>query len=177
MRAERIDYEFRLPDRDPGRPRGVHLSGVIRAALQACHMDPYGDTPDAASQLRMAVGLAWEDWYGPRIPNAIYHPGTLFSNRVYFSPDAIDLDNRILHEIKTTTSAVKPPTENLYWNLQLQGYLWCLGEGEWTRARMHVLHIGRQYQLAIWDVEYSPEELKQTWKNILEPYIDLAKGE
>jgi len=178
MRLSRISSRFCLPP-PHGRPPGVHMSGVIRAALMAARAWPYeqdGAERSESSQLSMAVGLAWEDWYGPQIPGVVYHPGALFFEGVWFSPDALDLDNLVLHEIKTTTKHEATPRSVLHWDLQLRGYLWALGEGEWRRAVLHVLHVGQPPlpELRIWEVEYEYEELRDTWKTVLSPFIDRA---
>lgn len=168
--------------RDESRPRGLHLSALVRAALQEAGLDP-GEWPEEKRLLAMQIGLAWEDWYGPRIPNAVYHPGSLLHEDVWFSPDALDLDRRILHEIKTTSRSPRKPSKSpfryLPWNLQVQGYLWCLGEGEWTKAQIHVLHVGQPPapELEVWEAEFEPFELRRTWKNVLEPMKAKAEKE
>lgn len=168
--------------RDDSRPRGLHLSALVRAAMREAGLSPV-EWPEEKRLLAMQIGLAWEDWYGPKIEGAIYHPGSLLHDDVWFSPDALDLENRILHEIKTTSRRPRNPSEspfrNLYWNLQVQGYLWCLGEGEWMRARIHVLYVGQPPapELEVWEAEFEPFELCRTWKNILEPMKAKAERE
>jgi hypothetical protein len=169
--------------RDPGRPAGIHLSSLVHAAIERAGAGyrNSGGPPDERLRLAMQIGLAWEDWYGPRIEGAIYHPGSLLYEDVWYSPDALDMDRLILHEIKTTsrTPRGQDPFQTLRWNLQVQGYLWCLGQGEWTRAQIHVLYLGQPPApvLEVWEREYGVEELKRTWYQVLEPMKEFVEAE
>lgn len=168
--------------RDPARPRGLHLSALVRAAMREAGIQA-PEWPDDKRTLAMQIGRAWEDWYGPRIDGAIYHPGSLLYGDVWFSPDAIDFDQCIIHEIKTTSRTPRKPSQSpfrrLDWSLQVQGYLWCIGEGEWTRARIHLLYVGQPPapELEVWEAEFDPCELRRTWKMILEPMKAKAERE
>lgn len=171
--------------RDPERPSGLHLSALVRAALKEAGLDNnYGTWPEERRLLAMQIGLAWEDWYGPRLDGVIYHPGSMLCDDVWFSPDAIDMDHLILHEFKTTSRMPRgqSPFRQLSWNLQVQGYLWCMsqmGLGEWTVAQLHVLYVGQPPApvLEVWQAEYEAFEIRRTWKNVLEPMKPKAELE
>lgn len=77
------------------RSKGVHLSGVLRAvAIKLGKLDAkYGDDPisDKEMKLRMALGLAWEDFMARTlIPTGmVWQPGEQCVDGIYFTPDGI----------------------------------------------------------------------------------------
>jgi len=155
-----------------GRTPGVHLSGVISAILKQEPQDL-----DHAAAVRMAVGLAWEDWYGPRTFGPCYRPGEFVCDGVISTPDVVDPHRRVVAEIKSTSRRPgSPPTGVLRWMLQIQGLLWAVGQGEWTDAEFHVCYLACPQQVRIWALRFDPKQLESVWLMILS-YRDKALPE
>jgi len=189
---------------DAGRSPGIHLSGVLREiALATGELDKkYGDQDldeliadtrpedvgDDGTLMRIVMGYAWEDWLGPRIENAVYHPGEFFFEGIYATPDAIgfDLDGGyLLHEIKGTfKSSRKEITTVRLWMWQAMGYLKMMSEryGELcTKAVLHPMHYkgdyrggGPEYCPTL--IEFEQEEITSNW-NMIQMNKHLAKPE
>lgn len=134
------------------------------------------EEPSARSVCRMALGLAWEEWYGPRRFGDLYHPGEFEFDGVYFTPDAVDWEQRTVYEIKTTQKGDPNPERQPHWLLQVQGELWAIGQGEWTRAEFHVLRVSYPQEVLIWGLQFSPVELRRVWE-MLAGYKSKTKPE
>lgn len=170
------------------RSPGVHLSGVLREiALATGELDKkYGDqdldeliadtapeeVADVDALMRVILGYAWEDWLGPRIENAIYHPGEFFLDDIYATPDAIGFDsegNYLLHEIKgTAKSSRKDITTVKLWIWQAMGYLKMMSERykeRCTKVVFHPLHYKGDYRGG--GPEYCPTLIEFEWEEIV----------
>lgn len=142
------------------------------------------------SRLRIAMGLAWEEWYIPQIPEVIDHPGELVRDGVAMSPDGESLDVIItqmafkaipifepirrhvvrIHEVKATYKSVKTVgdlTSQWMWRSQIMGY--CGARG--TRyAALHVLFVDGDYtwpmrpSIRRWDIEFTQDEIDKDWE-------------
>lgn len=157
------------------RSNGVHLSGIVRAVMLAMGKQwPEEKTHD--SMCRMALGLAWEHYYAAHCADSRWHhqPGEFEFEGVYFNPDLVDWERRVVGEVKTTSK--RPPLDvhtQTHWLLQLQGYLWAIGQGEWIDAELHVLHIQYPQQARVYGLRFEPEELANTWQMLMK-YRDRA---
>jgi hypothetical protein len=174
---------------DPRTP-GVHLSGVIRwIAIQMGVLTP--DDRDCTddrneigqavqrfpleARLKMAVGLAWEDWLSSQYPDVMYHPGEMELDGILMTPDGLH-PNETLYEFKVTwKSAFKLFNEGYdhksfwMWRAQNMGYLKALG---WRKVRQCILYVNGDYrgslpQFVELDVEYTQEEIDDNWRLML----------
>jgi hypothetical protein len=166
----------------------VHLSGVLREiALATGELDKkYGDQDldeliadtapeevgDDGTLMRIVMGYAWEDWLGPRIENAVYHPGEFCLDDIYGTPDAIGFDadgGYLLHEIKGTfKSSRKDITSVRLWMWQAMAYLKMMAAryGELcTKAVFHPLHYRGDYKGI--DPQYCPTLIEFEWEEIV----------
>lgn len=141
--------------------------------------------------LRVAIGLAWEDWYisTQLVPEGIMdHPGEYCVDGIYMSPDAEELSTIIVdkrpqhiirvHEIKATGKSVNTVGETaeelkascFMWLCQIMAY--CKGAG--TRfADLHVLFRYGDYvrpfmlpQKKRFRMEFTQEEIDGNWEMI-----------
>lgn len=146
--------------------------------------------PDIA--LRVAIGLAWENWYieTQLVPDGIMdHPGEYYCDGIYMSPDAEELstilvDNRNIympkvHEVKATgksTNTVGETAEELeascfMWLSQIKAY--CKGANT-NLADLHVLFRYGDYsrpfmlpQKKRFRMEFTEEEIEDNWSMIV----------
>lgn len=189
-----------------GAPRtpGIHLSKIIKAlAHQKGLLDGWivsdlglvevegegslwWDTLDAASRLRISMGLAWEEWYLPQLDDVTDHPGELEIEGVYMTPDGESLDviitplgtNYLLagHEVKLTYKSTKTVGDDLdslknwLWLAQMKGYAKAMG----TRIfYLHVLFVCGNYkypitpELKCWRIEFTDAEIEQNWDEMM----------
>ena len=171
------------------RTVGVHLSSIIRnlaienGLLKNEDMEELSlidirdlSKLDIVSQLRMSIGLAWEQYYIPLLPNVIDHPGEIELHGIYMTPDGksissvlIDLKRkyrRVVHEVKATYKSVKTTNgkdwiiqsgpggikhekeirKNFMWMAQLKSY--CVAENT-NYAELHVLYLCSDYTFPI----------------------------
>lgn len=93
VRIEWDDINKRLRRRPPKsasiRSSGVHLSGVIRYALQTAGLLNKDDESDEMP-LRMAIGMAWEDWVVGLYPDMDWQPGEWEMDGVFGTPDGLN---------------------------------------------------------------------------------------
>ena len=201
MKATLLPFSLPYPTGDT-RSDGIHVSRVIAAIAKESGILK----PDVAEDLslvevsdregwwkklpegvriKMSMGLAWEDWYGPRLHEVAYHPGEMQVDGIYMTHDGESLDVLTsntgllclgLHEIKLTYKSTKT-VGNLetQWMWLAQTRAYCKGLG--TRvAFVHVLFACGDYkypitpQLKVWRVEYTQDEINENW-DLLMSYV------
>ena len=213
MRYEEIDALI-PPPATTVRSEGIHLSKVLRQiavankSLAAIYVEDFSlievsgesegwwDTLDELSKLRMAIGMAWEEWYMPKLPNVVHQPGELCLEGVFMTPDGESLDyfytikyripvpgdiiEYALHECKTTSKSTKRIEENglegqYLWISQCKAYCKAMG----TRVcYLHVLFLCGDYkfpirpQLRVWRIEFTQLEMDVSWET-LSSYIRM----
>lgn len=197
MKARLIDVELELPQPLFPRSEGVHVSGIIR-----CIATEYGILkPETAEELsltdvrtitnktailRICMGLAWEEWYIPQIPNVVDHPGEMKVDGIYMTHDGESVDviitlpsaglQLICHEVKCTWKSINTvgnldTKASWMWLTQIKAY--CKGLG--TRfACLHIYYVNGDYrrplepQLQVWEIEFEQEEIDETWADLTE---------
>lgn len=194
------------PSRTP-RAEGVHVSGIIRCIametgilknewceeLDLLELNPSTRFDDPIVTLRICLGLAFEEWYIPQLPDVVDHPGEMQRAGIYMNHDGEEVSTffmgvykdgmiLIVHEVKTTykstnTVGIDPLTALLkewMWLSQLKSY--CKGAGT-LFARLHVLFICGDYSrpispmMFIYDIEFTQQEVDDNWA-LLEVYRD-----
>ncbi|MBU6231693.1 hypothetical protein KGP36_03410 [Patescibacteria group bacterium] len=206
MKASFTSAKLELPPTPTPRSKGVHASGVIRAI--ATEMGILGkpewmDVPSMADQreitdptaiLRICIGLAWEEWYILNIlftQGVIKHPGEMFLDDIYMSPDGESVDViitsgkhmvvTIIHEVKATYKSINTVSDlssQWLWLSQVKAY--CKGAN--TRfARLHILYLCGDYkyplkpQLHVWDLEFTQKEIDDNWQ-LLSDYKNFREA-
>jgi hypothetical protein len=187
------------------RSKGTHVSGIIRnIALEMGVLKSDGvDEPtmadirvitDPTAIMRILIGLAWEEFYLPQIPNVKKHPGEMCVDGVYMTPDGIENGRAplgcsgplgrspsIIHEVKATYKSLKTASDlNSQWLWMTQISAYCKGYG--TRfARLHVLFLNGDYkyplqpQVKAWDIEFEQAEIDRNW-DMLREYRDYREA-
>jgi hypothetical protein len=169
-----------------GEPRtsGLHLSGIIRVLAQDMRLlDPEDDIAGLPleARLRMAVGLAWEEWLHHQYPEVLYHPGELCQDGILMTPDGVG-DDETMYEFKATWKSEKKVLGNGYeascnwmWQAQNMGYLKAL---KWRRVHQCILFLNGNYKapgafgppspvFRELEIEYDQPEIEANWKLIL----------
>lgn len=212
MIAERVDPVIPYAGGDSVRSPGIHVSGVIRAMAvdygildrkwvpedfdllditeDGTDASAWWATLDDDSRTRMAIGIAWEQWYLPRIPNVTHQPGELYLNGVYLNIDGESrsllltqrhrrtLGMMAVHEVKTTAKSInttghlaEPNPKNWMW--LTQGKAYCKARG--TRILyIHILYLYGDYsypmrpKLHVWRIEFEQWEIDDAWSLILD---------
>ena len=201
MRIEAIPVQLRSLPSDHPRSVGIHQSTVLRkmAAERGIlkDIDPaelslveatgpgFWNSLDPVSQLRMSMGLAWEEWYAKQLEDVTFHPGEHCLDGIYMTPDGESMDfiyhddRRIyvpaIHEIKVTYKSVNTVQglqgdKNWLWRAQVMGYCKALNT---NIAYVHVLFPCGDYsfpiapQLRCWRVEFSWMEINQHWGSVV----------
>jgi hypothetical protein len=161
----------------------VHLSDILslmdpdslpntgNRIPQLCHefAGNEGASPDLC---KIAMGLAWEEWYGRQIerstPTFRYHPGEIEQDGIICTPDGIELKpvhetaaNLVLHEIKVTFGPNLAMRQR--WLQQTAAYCHVLG---CTTAYLHVYWVIVP-MATVTILEFSQEELRDLWDEIL----------
>lgn len=198
MIATPVPILLHAPQEAPRSP-GVHVSSVIRniaienKILKAEWVDDLSlvDLDQGAwwahlshgNQVRIAMGLAWEQWYIPQLQDVADHPGEMELDGIYMTHDGESLDMVVsnhapsiwvpsIHEVKLTyksTKTVGDLSSQWLWLAQTKAY--CKGLG--TRiAFVHVNFACGDYsypitpQLKCWRVEYTQAEIDDNWELI-----------
>lgn len=185
-----------LPPTGPPRSPGVHVSRVIRAiavlnkTLKPEYLESldlvdrqsgeWWNTLDQPTQVRMLMGLAWEDTYiRTQLPEVVHQPGEMCVEGVYMTHDGEGLETVLsergenlvvaLHEVKLTYKSwntVKNLTAQWMWLAQVKAY--CRGLG--TRlAYIHVLCVAGDYSyplmpvVRIFRITFTEDEIAENW--------------
>jgi hypothetical protein len=169
------------------RPRtsGIHLSGIItHIARLMGKLDREDDSLGFPLEvkLKMAMGLAWEDWLAAQYPHVEYHFGELEQDGILMSPDGLDLSASTLYEFKVTWKSAFKTLESYsdqwMWCAQNKGYLRPLG---WRNVRQVILFVNGDYrpmmpELITLSIEYTQAEIDANWALMLQ-YKDAARPE
>lgn len=203
--VEKVD-SFPLPDTSSNRTPGLHVSSIIRLlAMDRGILTPQDaeelslvDVRDMSgigiiAELRIHMGLAWEDHYLKCLPDVQKHPGELKLDGVYLSPDGESVSviftlpgkwGVIIHEVKCTYKSTNTTTprgkvlegkKNFLWMCQLKSY--CKAKGT-RHAVLHVLHVCGDYirpivpMLYRYHIEFTQQELDDNW-NLLMDWKDI----
>jgi len=184
MIVESQEIILTLPEGDRPRGKGLHQSAIIRAVAteygllkqewaEEVSLVDVRKITDQVAILRMSAGLAWEEYYIPRmgeitsIPELQYvqnHPGEIEYQGVYMNPDGESISTifstyedrkrtlPIIHEVKwtyksTNTIGKMDTTERLrknwIWLAQMKAY--CIARG--TRfSWLHVYFVNGDYK-------------------------------
>lgn len=195
------------------RSVGVHQSGIIRCiasetgilkyegpiedlSLMDENQQAWWDALDEHSKFRIAIGLAWEQWYISQLPEVVDHPGEMCVDGIYITPDGESLDYRlietrlrlasIVHEVKATyksmnTVGMVPETalrSQWMWVQQLKNG--CRAAN--TRfAVLHALFLCGDYKWPIrpqgwrFPIEFTQQEIDLGW-DLMTDYRDIKLG-
>lgn len=187
------------------RTPGIHLSRVIRAiATDSKILDPkwaedvsleeipaesdaWWEALPEDARLRMSMGLAWEQWYIPRLRGVDDHPGEMVLQNIYGTVDGLSMDaiwyNGLhVHEVKLTyksINTVKDLENEWMWIAQAKGYAKMVG---CRVVIFHVLFVCGDYSYPIspvrivWRIEFSEAEIDASWDLYIE-YVDYRKSQ
>ncbi|MGH7184518.1 MAG: hypothetical protein ACREJN_21440 [Nitrospiraceae bacterium] len=194
-----------IPPPRTERGKGVHISSIIRCIAQETgilkpewceeldllEVNPVTRFSDLRTILRICIGLAFEEWYIPRLPGVVDHPGEMACSDIYLNHDGEELSRFIIdgfdrmcivvHEVKTTYKSIRTVgvgedalKSQWMWLAQLKSY--CKANN--TRfAILHVLFICGDYSypigpdMWIYHVEFTQEEIDDNWE-LMEQYRD-----
>ena len=186
------DIESRVQHPRPKKKRspGVHLmSGIIRPVLiESGILRPFDKEQLDAEEmpLRMALGMAAEDWLVGLWPEMIWQPGELAEDGVIGSPDGVTWKFKLpsikrtvglLEEFKCTWMSRKKHgqdiTQHSIFVWQAAAYCYMLGV---RHARFHILWVNGDYNLGppspvyhTYLLEYTQKELDTFWANVILP--------
>lgn len=190
VRLERADLLARSPISRPinkkgrlheaPRTKGIHLSGILRYIMVESGMrKELAQTEDEELPLRMAMGLAWEEFAASLYPEMMWQPGEITNEGVIMTCDGHSFhipgaeDVFALEEFKLTWKKRKDgPTllrEEWYWLQQARGYCWGY---ESNMVRFHVCNVMGDYKgggpsYMRYVVEFDERDLATTAKMLL----------
>lgn len=170
-----LPVSLAYPQSKTPRSPGLHLSNIIRGiamdtgildkleaeslSLIEVSGEDWWSTLEEPTKIRIALGLAWEQWYIPtmEIDGVVDHPEELCVDGIYMSRDGESIDvlmheaNPIyipaLIEVKATFKSVKTVSDirsQWMWMAQIMGY--CFGM-DTTRAYLHCLCVVGNYKI------------------------------
>lgn len=187
IRLDWSDIHNRVSHPKPSMSRsgGLHLSGVIRYIAQASGILGTSDESEDEMPLRMALGMAWEEWAAGLWPDLSWQPGEIEMDGIIGSPDAVRLDGDRLEvqEFKLTWKSEERwgrdfARRNWMWITQGMGYCYIL---KTNYCRYHVLWVNGDYRppspkYMTYLVQFDDQELRRRWDMILR-HKDKAKPE
>lgn len=120
---------------EPVRTKGIHLSGVLRyVAIESGLMKVAESIQEELLPLRMALGLAWEEFAVSLYPEIHWQPGEISPEGIAMTCDGHSYSEDqghfrlCLEEFKLTWKKVRTGDELLrdewYWMQQGRGYCW-----------------------------------------------------
>lgn len=157
IKLEWTDIESRVQHTSPrlSRASGVHLSGVIRhIAIASGLLESITDLDAEEMPLRMAMGMAWEEWAVGLYPDMIWQPGELSLDGISGNPDGFGVvqDEPAIEEFKLTWKSENTRKNILsewMWLTQIKGYCRLMESriGIPVRTgRLHVLWVNGDYR-------------------------------
>jgi hypothetical protein len=158
----------------PPRTQGIHVYDIIASIMKDIGEKQYKS--DDQGRITMEMGFLWEraleHAWGEQLGVRV---GEIVVDGIIGSPDGLLVGSEtVLQEYKCTwMSSNKAPEENFKWLLQTKAYCFML---ECVKCQLHILHVNGDYrppraQYKVWNIEYSPQELIDNWKVL----VDHAK--
>jgi hypothetical protein len=201
MQVDVIESRMLYPAPSFPRSPGTHVSSVLRLIAQENGVlkrerveefglidlqekrnnDEWWDTLPEDVQLKICMGLAWEDWYLQQLEDVLGHPGELKLDGIYLTHDGESLDVVMstmllvlcIHEVKLTYKSLNT-IGGLYtqwlWLAQTKAY--CKARGTCV-AYLHVLAVCGDYTwpmrpvLKVFRIVYTQAEIDENWDVIL----------
>lgn len=207
MVVEQIDLDIPAPPAGYRTP-GVHISSVIRniayenRILKPEQIEDFSLVEVVGRQedwwnalppdvkLKIAMGLAWEEWYMPKLTGVNFHPGEIRLDDIYMTPDGESIDflyslmgtyEHALHECKLTyksTKTVGDLASQWMWLAQTKAY----AKGTGTRiVYVHVNFACGDYtypirpKLKVWKVTFTQLELDDNWA-LMTAYVNQRQN-
>lgn len=204
--ADLNSWEQRLqPKSAHVRSPGVHISGIIRAIMQKLGKLKPEDEEDEMP-LRMAVGMAWENWVMGLEPvrrdwKIEWQPGEWECDGIFGTPDGVGQVKRYgvelkgvggikkvertyqcLEEFKATWKSEhtrKDIVAETMWMWQMAASCYVLGL---EYARLHVLWVNGDYRppspkYFVYLLKYEEGDLERFWRDVVLVNKGIAKGE
>jgi hypothetical protein len=173
-------YDASLRPMGTGRSSGLHLSSLVKAAVQEITGKKLESIEGEQEGVRAQMGFLWE--------RAMEYAFTEYMNAerkgikkqlkvelegVTGSPDGLSVKDSVLEEYKCTWRSMRrwnedPEGNFLYWFMQVKGYLHMLGL---TKVRFFIFWVngdytykpGRGPQVTTQEFEFTEEELSDNW--------------
>lgn len=172
------DKPFEELAKGSGLPRTtdrIHLSDIIKYLRHTLNLDK-GQASFKDLQAAGELGFMWEDLLSMAFKERMgLRPPELECDGIAYSPDGVGqlgepFNTVVLEEYKATWhSSRKSPKDIWRWMTQTKAYCHAMGM---NIVVMHILYVvgdyygsGPTYRRAV--IEYTDEELKQTWDMIL----------
>lgn len=178
-------YDFKQYDGDlnpmgTGRSSGLHLSSLVKAAVQEITGKEMKSIEGEQEGIRAQMGFLWEraleyafrEYMGAE-RKGIKKQLKVELDGVKGSPDGLSIKDNVLEEYKCTWRSMRrwneDPEENfLYWFMQVKGYLHMLGL---KRVRFFIFWVNGDYtykpgkgpQVTTQEFEFTQEELEDNW--------------
>lgn len=160
------------------RASGVHLSGIIRKVAVATGKLRLGQRSEEEFPLRMALGMAFENWVVGLYPDMIWQPGEQYLDGISGNPDGMSVleispgySFLVVEEFKLTWKSRKEDILGEWmWLTQTCGYANFLGA---RHARLHVCWVNDNYKPSQptyyrYLVEWTEEEILKNWTMMLQ---------
>lgn len=195
---DRANAPNATPKRIHHRTPGLHLSGIIRyIGIRGKYIkgvdpvtgkwigDEDADLCEEDMPLRMAMGMAWEEWIASLYPDMHWQPGEVFLDGVTGSPDGLSfsgadlpmlpLGTPIIEEFKCTWKSCRHGIlAILIWIWQGACYAIMYGNG-CRHVRFNIFWVNGDYARGgpggpvykRYLIEFSDTELKNIWTMIL----------
>jgi|SRR6185436_3340926 len=190
IKLDWADINSRTPKRriSTTRSPGIHLSGILQYAARTAGILTREDEEDGMP-VRMAVGMAWEEWAVGLWPEIQWQLGECKRDGITGSPDGISNVvpmNRStkLEEFKCTWKSLNKYGDilapiNRLWIWQMAGYCAMMGL---TYARLHVMWICRDYRppnptYRTYLLRFTEQELEEFWRNVVMANKDQVEPE
>ena len=173
-------YDASFEKMGTGRKSGLHLSSLVKAAVQAVTGKELKSIEGEQEGVRAMMGFLWEraleyafTEYMQAERKSVKKQVKVELDSVLGSPDGVHTKDGVLEEYKCTWRSLRrwneDPEENfLYWFMQVKGYLYMLGL---KRVRFFIFWVngdytykpGRGPQVTTQEFEFTEEELQDNW--------------
>jgi hypothetical protein len=165
------------------RSEGLHVSAVIRYILLMSGLTKSNTFTEADLDMFASVGRLWEQLLSQSLfkPPRYQRPGEIEKDGIIGSPDTVDIDEARILEFKATwKSCDRDISGSDFWNWWIQIKSYCYMTGL-TEAKLCVFFVNGNYRppvpiMKIWDVEFSPGELRENWNLILRNAKEMKEG-
>ena len=173
-------YDASLKKMGTGRRSGLHLSALVKAAVQADTGKKLESIEGEQDGVRRMMGFLWERALEYAFTEYMEAERKTVRKQVHAefdgvlgTPDGIHLKDNVLEEYKCTWRSMRrwneDPEENFqYWFMQVKGYLHMLGL---KRVRFFIFWVNGDYtykkgggpQVTTQEFEFTDDELSDNW--------------
>lgn len=187
MKVTELDETFSLNVDSGPRSPGLHVSDIIKDICVEIFPKRFSRDDADMPWEKFELGFTWEAILAQTLAarfregrsDIVVHPGEIYADGIYMTPDAVDFKTYTLEEYKCSWArSTREITDDLFWHWIVQAKAYCYGMQQcglpFTKSILRVLFINGDYRehrnavVRVWELEFTQLEIKENWEMLVQ---------